>query len=572
MQRSLLVLTVLVSLGLAAAVRAEQMPNAPPVTAKQVAEADTASGNWITMGQDYGAHRFSTLASIDRNSVTGLHVAWKRTLGDPVSLEGTPSVNGGVMYVTTGKDAVYALDAKTGSQIWKYTYPLPDKAGGEACCNYNNRGVTLVGNNVITATLDAHLIALDARTGKLVWNATVAPYMKGYSITSPPLLVKNMLLTGVAGGEYGIRGFVAAFDATSGKPLWKTYTIPAPGQPGSETWKTPGSIGRAGGPSWIQGTYDPGLNTVYWGVGNPTPLWDARANSGTLLYTDSMIALDANTGKVKWHFQYTPHDIWDYDGVNEATIVDLPMNGKIVKAVAQANRNGHLYVLDRTNGKLIYAEPFVDKVNFGKVNRTTGVLTPNPEMQRTAMAEKPFLACPGNMGGKNWEPTSYDPTKHRLFIPIIESCDQIIPKPQKFVRGNMDLGGGLNMKAYMVHGSVAAIDLPTGKILWKTHFRSPQDGGTLTTAGGLVFTSDPEGKLRALNTDTGRELWNYHTVSGASGPAMTYSEDGQQYVAVMSSNGGAWSAFFVDSTPWLKSVPDAAELYVFKIGKQTAAR
>ena len=571
MYRSLPVLALMLAVGLAAVVRAEQMPTAGAVTAEQVATADTDSADWLTYGQDYGAHRFSTLEAVDRNTVSGLHVAWKRQLGTPVSLEGTPSVHGGVMYVTTGKDAVYALDAKTGTQIWKYTYPLPTAASGEACCNYNNRGVTLFGNNVITATLDAHLIALDAKTGHLVWNTTVAPYQQGYSITSPPLLVKKTLLTGIAGGEYGIRGFVAAFDAMTGKPIWKTYTVPAPGEPGADTWKAPGSLARAGGSSWIQGTYDPGLDTVYWGVGNPTPLWDARANRGSLLYTDSMIALDPNTGHMKWHFQYTPHDIWDYDGVNEATIVDLPMNGKTVKAVAQANRNGYLYLIDRTNGKLIYAIPFVDKINYGTVNRTTGVLTPNPDMQRTALAEKPFLACPGNMGGKNWEPTSYDPTKHRLFIPVIESCDQIVPKPQSFERGKMDLGGGLNMKAYTIHGSVAAVDLPAGKIVWKTHFRSPQDGGTLATAGGLVFSSDPEGKLRALDTDTGHELWNYHTVSGASGPAMTYSVGGQQYVAVMSSNGGAWGAFFIDSTPWLKSVPNAAELYVFTTGKETAA-
>jgi alcohol dehydrogenase (cytochrome c) len=543
-----------------------------PITDSRLAAADSSSSDWLTYGRDYGAHRYSALTTIDRNNVKTLQLAWTKSLGKPVSLEGTPIVNGDTMYVTTGRDAVYAFNAKTGEERWHYIYAFNPTSAAEACCNTNNRGVTLYKDLVVTATLDAKLIALDAKTGKLRWSVTVAPYLQGYTITSPPLLVKHHLVTGVAGGEYGIRGFIAAYDADTGKQVWRHYVIPSPGRPGYNTWEKPGTVTRPGGSTWVQGTYDPGLNTIYWGVGNPTPLWDPNANEGKLLYTDSMLALDADTGRMKWYFQYTPHDIWDYDGVNEAVIADVPINGKIVKAVAQANRNGVAYLLDRTTGKVIWAEPFVDKMNFATVDRATGKLTYNPQQIATARAMKPFLACPGNMGGKNWEPTAYDPGKHLFFIPVIESCDEIVPLHQTFHRGRIFLGGTLNMPKYLIHGSVVAIDLSTGKAVWKTRFQSPQIGGALVTAGGLVFSGDPSGKLRALDENTGEVLWEHKTDSGINAPPITYAVDGQQYVAVLAGSGGAWPIYFIGSTPWLKTVPNGAKLYVFKLEQKTAVR
>jgi alcohol dehydrogenase (cytochrome c) len=542
------------------------------VSAERLAAADTDANNWISYGRDLGAHRYSPLTSINKANVAQLKVAWTRNLGTPVSMEGTPTVVDGVLYATTGKSTIYAFDAATGKQIWKYVYPFPANAGPEACCNLNNRGVTPYKDMVVTETLDAHLVALDAKTGAVRWNTKVAPYLDGYTITSPPLAVKNLLLTGVGGGEYGIRGFVAAFDGDTGKLVWKTYVIPAPGQPGSETWKVPGSISRAGGSTWIQGTYDPELDTVYWGVGNPTPLFDPTANAGKLLYTDSTVALDPATGKMKWYFQYTQHDIWDYDGVNEPVLVDLPIGGTTVKAFAQSNRNGHLYLINRETGKVIWAKPFVDKVNYGTVDPKTGIATYSASQQATANAMHPFLACPGNMGGKNWEPTAYDPEKHLLFIPVIESCDKIVPAHTAFKKGALDLGGGLAMAAYIIHGSVAAWDLTTGKQVWKTHFRSPQIGGALATAGGLVFSSDPEGLLRAFDEDTGKVLWSFKAPTAINAPAISYAVGGKQYIAVLAGKGGAWPLFFAPSTPWLTPIPNGAKIYVFSVPGATAMR
>ncbi len=566
-----LAVTALVGvLGLTSSARAQQPPAA--VTTERLISADKSQSDWLMYGRDYGAHRYSTLNEIDRANIKGLHLAWRRSLGQNDSLEGTPLVNGDTIYVTTGRDAVFAFDAKTGHERWHYTYPSIAAALEEACCNEDNRGVTLYKNEVITATLDAHLIALDATTGKLRWNTTVADLRGGYTITSPPLLVKHTLVTGVGGGEYGIRGFIAAFDVDTGKPVWRHYTIPSPGAPGYDTWEKPGSVDRPGGPTWVQGTYDPTLNTIYWGVGNPTPLYDPHANKGNLLYTDSLLALNADTGRMRWYYQYTPDDIWDYDGVNEAIIVDVPIKGKVVKGVAEANRNGVLYLLNRTNGKPIWAQPFVDKINFAKVDRATGRLTYNPQIRAAANAMQPYLLCPAHMGGKNWSPAAYDPTKHVFFIPVTEGCDTVVPLHQTFRRGHSYFGGKTTYSSRnLLHGSVDAVDLSTGKTVWKKHLLSPQFGGLLVTAGGLVFSGDPSGQLRALDERSGDVLWTYQTSSGLNAPPITYAINGRQYIAILSGTGGTWPSHMV-SMPWLKDVMNGASLYVFTLGAQTARR
>ena len=542
------------------------------VTLQHAASADNP-GEWLLYGGDYSAHRYSTLDAINRSNVKNLRVAWARSLGKPDSLEGTPIVKGDTMYVTTGRDTVFAFDAKTGKERWHYAYPFDFATTAHACCNNDNRGVTLYKNEVITATLDAHLIGLDAATGKLLWNITVAPNADGYTITSPPLLVKNMLITGVAGGEFGIRGFVAAYDADSHKQVWRHFTTPSsPGDPGYDTWGKPESLEHPGAPTWVQGTYDAELNSVYWGVGNPEPNYDPHEATGKRLYTDSLLALDPDTGNVRWYYQYTPGDIWDYDGVNTAVIVDVPIDGKTVKAVAQANRNGIAYLLDRTDGKVIWAEPFVDKINFAKVDRDTGNLTINPQILASANAYEPYTVCPAHMGGTNWSPTAYDPTKHLFFIPVIEGCDVIAPAHQTFVRGDGQFNGGkTEYTQNIVHGSVVALDLTTGKIAWKKRLRSPQVGGVLVTAGGLVFDGSPSGQLRALDENSGNVLWHYKTDSALNAPPITYSIDGVQYIAILSGTGGTWRNH-VAASPWLKNVPNGAKLYVFALGRQTARR
>ncbi len=541
------------------------------ISPDQLANAQQDPNSWITYGRDLGAGRFSPLSQISTSNVSGLTLAWKKTLGDPVSMEGTPIVSNGVEYVTTGKAAIFALDAKTGKTIWSYKYPLPPSSYAKACCNIDNRGVTLTGDKLVFGTLDAHLIALDAKTGKLDWNVTVASNTDAYSITSPPLPVKNLVLTGVGGGEFPTRGFIAAYAVDTGKLVWKHYTIPAAGEPGSETWQIPGGAARGGAPTWLPGTYDVARNTVYWGTGNPNPDWDANGTKGKLLYSSSTLALDADTGKLKWYYQYTPHNIWDYDAVSEAMLVDVPVNGTSVPALAHADRNGYLYLLNRDTGKLIYAVPFLDKITWGKVDRTTGAITLNPTIQAAAYARKPYVVYPSVIGGKNWEPAAYDPAHHLLFIPALESSMELIPdkttnlNPKK---GAFNFGAGFDKPVFA--GSVSAWDLATGKQVWKKHFPLPAFGGALVTAGGLLFVGQMNGEFDAFDELTGKVLWTTTVASGINAPPMTYAVDGQQYVSVEVGLGGVFPLFFAKSLPALAVVKPGSMVYTYKLPPSAA--
>jgi alcohol dehydrogenase (cytochrome c) len=426
---------------------------------------------------------------------------------------------------------------------------------------------------VILPTLDAHLIALNAKTGTVVWNTTVAKNTDGYAITSPPLPVKSLLITGVGGGEYPTRGFLAAYDAATGKLVWKRYTIPGPGEVGYDTWKIPGTATRGGGPTWLPGTYDPKRNTIYWGTGNPNPDWDARGTKGDLLYTSSILALDADTGTIKWHYQCTPHNIWDYDAVSEPIIADVPINGKTVPVVVHGDRNGYLYLLNRDTGKLVYAVPFLDKITWGKVDRNTGKITLNAAIQAAALARKPYTVYPSVIGGKNWEPSAYDPQSHLYFVPGLESSQLITPDKKTNMHpkpGAMNFGG--TPGAGVFPGSISAWDLTTGKMVWKHHFRSPAFGGALVTGGGLVFVGQMEGELDAFDEHTGKLVWKTKTASGITAPPMTYSIDGTQYVAVSVGIGGVFPLFFLALTPWLKGVPPASMVYSYKLPTKTASR
>jgi alcohol dehydrogenase (cytochrome c) len=542
------------------------------VSPDQLANAQQDPNPWLTYGRDLSATRYSPLSQITTANASGLGLAWKKSLGAPTTMEGTPIVNNGVEYVTTGKSAIYALDAKTGKTIWSYIYPLPVSSYAKACCNIDNRGVTLSGDKVFFGTLDAHLVALDAKTGKPVWNVIVASNADAYSITSPPLPVKNMVLTGVGGGEYPTRGFVAAYTADTGKLVWKHYTIPGPGEPGYDSWKVPGGAARGGAPTWLPGTYDPSRNMVYWGTGNPNPDWDAPGIKGTLLYSSSTIALDADTGKMKWYYQYTPHDIWDYDSVAEAMLVTIPVNGVDTAAIAHADRNGYLYLLNRDTGKLIFVVPYLDKITWGKVDRNTGKVTFNPAIQAAANARKPYVVYPAVIGGKNWEPTGYDPQHHLLFIPAIESSIEMetVQKTDLHPKPGAWNGGQTGFSKPSFAGSVSAWDLTTGKMVWKNHFHSPAFGGILATGGGLVFVGQMEGEFDAFNEMTGKKVWSTKTASGINSPPMTFSQDGQQYVSVESGIGGVFPLFFIKTTPWLIPVKPGSYVYTYKLPQSAA--
>lgn len=547
------------------------VPAASGVSPDELANAQQDANSWLTYGRDLGAQRYSPLTQIDASNASSLTLAWKKSLGAPATMEGTPIVKDGVEYVTTGRSAIFALDAATGKTIWNYNYPLPVSSYSKACCNVDNRGVTLTGDKLVFGTLDAHLVALNAKTGKLLWNTTVADNSSAYSITSPPLPVKNLVITGEGGGEYPTRGFIAAYNADTGKLVWKHYTIPAKGEPGYETWEVKGVAARGGVPTWLPGTYDPSRNTIYWGTGNPNPDWDADSIKGKLLYASSTIALDADTGKLKWYYQYTPQNIWDYDSVAEAVLVTIPVNGVETAAIVHADRNGYLYTLNRDTGKLLSVVPYLDKITWGKVDRTTGKITYNPEIQRLARARKPYTVYPSVIGGKNWEPTAYDPAHHIIFIPAIESSIQMIPVAKSDMNPKKGaFNGGAGFAKPVFAGSVSAWDITTGHMLWKNHWQGPAFGGVLSTGGGVVFVGQMNGELDSFDEMTGKKVWSTKLASGINAPPMTFSQNGQQYVSVEDGVGGVFPLFFAKTAPWLASVKPGAIVYTFKLPQKAA--
>lgn len=555
----------------------------PETTSQRLLDADKEQQNWITHHKDYSAHRFSSLDQINASNVKDLKVAWTMQLGGIEGggiwthggLEGTPIVEEGFMYVTDGWGSVYKIDTHGGKGrlLWKMDPKTDhDWAGAIACCGVDNRGVGLYKDLVISHTLDGRLVATDKETGQVKWQRQVANPDKGEVVTGAPLIVKNMAITGVAGAEYGIRGWIAATDLDTQKEVWRTYTIPGKGEPGYDTWGGNNDAAVSGGGStWVTGSYDPATNTIVWGVGNPGPDWDNAYRPGDNLYTDSSLAVDADTGKIKWHFQHTPNDPYDYDSVAENVLVDV--DGK--KLALEADRNGFGYAVDRTDGKFIWATPFVKKVTWTKgVDPESGrpeeydaqkaVQVYNPEA--TPVRGKPITdICPGNMGGKNWPPTAYNPQLKTWYVPVIESCNRITIKPETKVNKPRDFftGGGPS-QPFRITGSVTAIDVTTGKVVGKHETPYPNLAGILATPD-LVFSGEPSGQVYALDAKTLQRLWEFDTGGGVNAPPMTFSVDGKQYVAILVGMGGAWDKWFVDGTPELKKMQPGSTLYVFSL-------
>jgi alcohol dehydrogenase (cytochrome c) len=555
----------------------------PETTTQRLLDADKEQQNWITHHKTYNAQRFSTLDQINAGNVKGLKVAWTMQLGGVEGggiwshggLEGTPIVEDGFMYVTDGWGSVYKVDTHggLGRLLWKMDPKTDhDWAGAVACCGVDNRGVGLYKDLVISHTLDGRLIATDKETGQVKWQRQVADPDKGEVVTGAPLIVKNMAITGVAGAEYGIRGWIAATDLDTQKEMWRTFTLPKKGEPGSETWSGTNSEETTGGGStWVTGSYDPISNTILWGVGNPGPDWDNAYRPGDNLYTDSSLAVDADTGKIKWHFQHTPNDPYDYDSVAENVLVDV--DGK--KIALEADRNGFGYAVDRTDGRFLWATPFVKKVTWTKgIDPETGkpeeydakkqVQVYNPEATPIRSREITDI-CPGNMGGKNWPPTAYNPLLKTWYVPVIESCNRITIKPETKANKPRDFftGGGPS-QPFRITGSVTAIDVTTGKVVGKHETPYPNLAGILATPD-LVFSGEPSGQVYALDAKTLQRLWEFNTGGGVNAPPMTFSVDGKQYVAILVGMGGAWDKWFIDSTPELKKVQPGSTLYVFAL-------
>jgi alcohol dehydrogenase (cytochrome c) len=578
---------------LAIAVAAGGMMAAQPVSAadevnqERLLNVDKEPGNWLHHHKNYSATRFSSLKEINKDNVKNLKVAWTMHLGGVEGggvwshggLEATPIVENGMMYVTDGWGSVYKIDARggKGTLLWKMDPKTDhDWAGVVACCGVDNRGVALWDDLVISHTLDGRLIATNKETGQVAWQRQVADPDKGETITGAPLIVKNMAITGVAGAEFGIRGWIAATDLASQKEVWRTFTIPGKGEPGSETWKDDKNAAASGGGStWVTGSYDPATDTIIWGVGNPGPDWDNQYRPGDNLYTETSLALDSLTGKIKWHYQHTPNDPFDYDSVSENVLVDVTgPDGAPLKLALEADRNGFAYAIDRTTGKFIWGLPFVKKVTWtkgldpesGKPIEYDSKKTVQRYNSSPHRENKVADICPGNMGGKNWPPTAYNPDLKLWYIPVIESCNRITVEesdPAKLKPREFWTGGGPSQPV-KITGSVTAIDVTSGKIAGKLETPFPNLGGILATPD-LVFTGQPSGEVTALDAKSLQKLWEFNTGGGVNAPPVTFSVDGKQYVAILVGLGGAWDKWFIDSTPELKNIQPGSMLYVFSL-------
>jgi len=512
------------------------------ILAASSAWAQSGSG-WLMYGGDYANTRYSSLNQIDTSNVGRLRVAWMRSLGTLESQEATPIVVGDMMYVSTstGPRYVFAFNAKDGAMKWKYEPELPTDFAATVCCGLDSRGVAYANGKVFVTRLDAKMVALDANTGKELWSVTVVDYKVGHAITSPPVVYKNLVVTGYAGGEYGVRGAVQAYNQNTGELVWKTYTIPAAGEPGNDTWK--GDAWKTGGGStWYVGSYDPALNLLYWGTSNAGP-WGGHTRSTdssqygqyTNLHTASQLAFDGDTGKLVWAYQMTPADVWDYDAVNEAVLADLNLGGQTTPALMKADRNGFFYVLNRQNGRLLSAEPFVH-VNWAKgIDTATGRPVEDPE-KRPQLDRWARNVCPNLFGGKNWEPMSYSQQTGLVYIPTFNLCMDIAGKNEAYNPGKFYLASEFDLDKADSGGFLSELkawDPVKRAAVWGIKEDLPFMGGVMSTAGGLVFYGNQRGELKAVDAKTGRVLWIFNVGTGILQSPTTYMIDGRQYVAVV---------------------------------------
>ena len=493
------------------------------VTPQRLLNAGQEPQNWLMYSGDYEGRRFSSLPEINVANAEKLVPKWAYQTMAGGKFETTPLVVDGIMYGTGQDDRAFALDARTGRPIWQYQRALPQDI--RPCCGRVNRGLAILGDNLFMGTLDSHLIALDSKTGNVIWDISAVDYTKGYSFTLAPLVIKNLVLVGVSGGEYGIRGFIDAYDANTGKRKWRFYTVPAPGEPGSDSWEAD-SWKIGGSPAWITGTYDVETNTTFWTTGNPSPSNRGEGRAGDNLYSNSLLALDPDTGKLKWYFQFTQHDEHDYD----ATQVPVMVNETGKKLILQANRNGFFYVIDRTNGKLIHAESYA-KVSWTREKDSNGRPVPAKEGSPTPDGNR---VCPGAAGATNWMSPTYDPQTKLFYVTAREQCDVFSTAPQPYEAGHAYYGSAYfpNDDAAPFYGALRAIDPDTGKIKWEWKHPSPTWSGVLSTAGGVVFTGDAEGNFIALDAASGKALWHFQCGASVYSSPMTYAVDGKQYVAV----------------------------------------
>ena len=508
------------------------------VTYERIHAAASEPQNWLTYSGTYSGWRYSTLNQINAGNVSHLSLQWAFQVGDIGQLETTPLVVDGVLYGTGQNNKAFAIDARTGRAIWRYQRNLPDKL--QPCCGMVNRGMAILGNRLFMATLDAHLIALDTRTGNLLWDVAVADYHKAYAMTLAPLAVKNEIIVGPAGGEYGVRGFIDAYDAETGKRLWRFNTVPDPSEPGHESWAGDGWK-TGGAPAWLTGSYDPELNLLFWPTGNPAPSNYGVERGGDNLYSDSVLALNPDTGKLAWHFQFTPHDLHDYDATEVPVLVDARWKGKPRKLLLFANRNGFYYILDRTNGEFLFAKA------FGEVSWATGIDADGRPILNTALPVKDGVqrVCPGALGLTNWFSPSYSPDTGLFYVATSDECDLFTNAAPQYRAGHDFLGSVyVPDPVRRPRGSLKALDAMTGEVKWEFPYFTSPDGGALSTAGGVVFAGDADGNFIALDARSGRDLWHRQLGAAIYSTAITYEIDGRQNVVIPA--GSAIFAFAID--------------------------
>lgn len=589
--RQLLATTAIAGLALTAGLTTA---GAQAVTIDDIVNDATTTADIVSYGLGTQGQRFSPLKTLNRDNVKNLIPAWSFSFGGEKQRgqESQPLIKDGVMYVTGSYSRIWAVDLKTGQEIWEYNARLPE--GILPCCDVINRGAAILGDKVYFSTLDAQLVALDAKTGKVIWRKKLAEYADGYSNTAAPLIVPTtkygpLILTGNSGGEFGITGEVQARNPENGELVWSRPTVE--GNMGTldgkestmtgtknESW--PGDqYQTGGGATWLGGTYDSETKLAYFGTGNPAP-WNSHLRPGDNKWTSSRIAIDPENGEIKWGFQTTPHDGWDFDGVNEFVSFDLEKDGQTIKAGGTADRNGFFYVLDRTNGKFISAAPFVKNITWAKGIDENGRpiynddnRPGNPAEAADAKKGKSIFAVPSFLGGKNWMPIAYSQSTKLFYVPSNEWGMDIWNEPVTYKKGAAYMGAGFTIKPLFEDyiGSLKAIDPATGQTKWEFKNKAPLWGGVLATGGGLVFTGTPEGYLIAFNDETGEELWKFNTGTGIVGSPITWEQDGEQWVSIVAGWGGAVPLWGGEVAKAITHINQGGSVWAFKLPKQLAA-
>jgi alcohol dehydrogenase (cytochrome c) len=515
---------------LGAAIPVQQPPATPglPVTHERLLGAASEPGNWLMYSGDYRSHHYSSLNQITTDNVSGLRARWIYQMHRQ-KVESTPIVVDGVMYLTRPPSDVIALDAATGRALWTYEYRLPGRV--YVCCGEVNRGLAILGTTLYLTTLDAQLVALDARAGRVLWQKPLADPALNYTATGAPLALKDKVIVGIAGAEGGIRGFLDAYDPETGERLWRFWTIPAPGEPGSDTWGKGDAWRTGGGSTWLTGSYDPELNLLYWGTGNPGPDYNGDSRPGDNLYTCSLLALDADTGTLKWHFQFTPHDTRDWDATQVPVLVDGAAGRKLVVV---PSRNGFYYVLDRKTGEFLFAKPFVKQTWAREIDKRGRPIV-NPGQEPTPEGNESIW--PGVDGGHNWMSPSYHPGTKLLYFNAREErrrffktdAPEFRPGEAFFGGGG---GGGTRFRPEESWGKLVAMNPESGDIQWEHRILSPPWAGVLSTAGNLVFSATPSGNFYALDARTGKELWWFNGGDRVFASPITFLSRGKQMITI----------------------------------------